>query len=173
VSRWLTSANSASNVVEPQSVMIFASPSAACGAGWSSMRFVIAERPTKESPPPGRPFMPRIADDIPGRGSPSARPVTTSPRCRCRSCRRRARPGLRRPVREVRFSGLLVRLSRRPRPAASQSGMRQTSGHRPSAKLSRKPRTRSLNARGASRLLTCPQSGITVRIAPGIRRSNS
>src|SRR5207249_3953813 len=44
VSRWLTSANSASNLVEPQSVMTFASPSADCGACWSSMRFMIAER---------------------------------------------------------------------------------------------------------------------------------
>lgn len=44
VSRWLTSANSASNLIEPQSVMTFASPSADCGACWSSMRFMIGER---------------------------------------------------------------------------------------------------------------------------------
>ena len=39
--------------------------------------------------------------------------------------------------------------------------------------LWRKPRTSSLNGPGASRLLTCPQLGITARAAPGIRRSNS
>ena len=34
----------ASNLVEPQSVMTFASPSPDCGACWSSMRFMIGER---------------------------------------------------------------------------------------------------------------------------------
>src|SRR6478736_5734307 len=44
VSRWLTFANSASNLVEPHSVTTFASPSADCSACWSSMRSMIADR---------------------------------------------------------------------------------------------------------------------------------
>src|SRR3954451_8723260 len=43
VSRWLTSANSASNVVEPHSVITFASPSADCGACWPSMSSMIGQ----------------------------------------------------------------------------------------------------------------------------------
>src|SRR3954452_1189864 len=44
VSRWLTSANSASNVVEPHSVITLASPSADCGACWPSMKSMIGQR---------------------------------------------------------------------------------------------------------------------------------